>query len=297
MKEILENDLLKVVIDHHGAEIVSLYDKENEREILWQAEEPFWQRQSPILFPVIGRSHTGEYRYQGISYEAIQHGFAKDKEFECVDYTDTFVDFLLVSDEKTIRYFPYAFEFHITFRLEGRSVLVSWKVENISRDTMYFAIGGHPGFNVPILPNTKQTDYYLLFKKGPVLKYRQVHDDGGTIDMTKEYDLKLEEAGEYYRCHFTEHMFDNDALVFDDGQFDWVGIGYPDGTPYVGMDCAGFTNFGIWTMPGGPYICLEPWMGRCDDYGFTGDITEKRDMIALEAGDIFKQNYKMTLYK
>ena len=32
MKRVLENDFLKVTIDDHGAELVSIYDKEKDRE-------------------------------------------------------------------------------------------------------------------------------------------------------------------------------------------------------------------------------------------------------------------------
>ena len=50
-------------------------------------------------------------------------------------------------------------------------------------------------------------------------------------------------------------------------------------------------------MPGGPYICLEPWMGRCDDYGFAGDIYDKKDVITLKEGETFDKSYRMTFYK
>ena len=59
---------------------------------------------------------------------------------------------------------------------------MEWNVVNNSGDTMYFTIGGHPGFNVPILQGSKQTDYYLLFKEGPALKYKLVYGDSGTAD-------------------------------------------------------------------------------------------------------------------
>ena len=36
MKRVLENDFLKVTIDDHGAELVSIYDKDKDREVIWQ---------------------------------------------------------------------------------------------------------------------------------------------------------------------------------------------------------------------------------------------------------------------
>lgn len=297
MKRKLENEFLQVLIDDMGAELVSVYDKENGREELWQAEPPFWNRHAPVLFPNVGKHHNNVCRLNGKEFHTNQHGFARDMEFVCTEETETALTHKLCSDSKTMEYLPYSFEFFITHRLDGRKLQVEWQVSNKGGETMYFTIGGHPGFRVPILPETRQTDYFLLFDKGPLLSYKLVHGDSGTADASREYELKLEPYGDYYRCPVTEHMFDMDALIFDDSQFEWAAIGYPDGTPYISMDCKGFTNFGIWTMPGGPYICLEPWMGRCDDYGFEGELSEKQDVIALDAGKTFDKGYTLTIHK
>ena len=47
MKRIIENDFLKVTIDDHGAELVSIYDKEKDREVIWQGDPKFWGRHAP----------------------------------------------------------------------------------------------------------------------------------------------------------------------------------------------------------------------------------------------------------
>ena len=78
---------------------------------------------------------------------------------------------------------------------------------------MYFTIGGHPGFNVPILQDSKQTDYYLLFKKGPALSYKLVYGDSGTAEAKKVYALDLEEADGYYRCRITEMCIRDRAVT------------------------------------------------------------------------------------
>lgn len=54
MKRVLENDFLKVTIDDHGAELVSIYDKEKDREVIWQGDPKFWGRHAPVLFPNVG---------------------------------------------------------------------------------------------------------------------------------------------------------------------------------------------------------------------------------------------------
>ena len=87
-------------------------------------------------------------------------------------------------------------------------------------------------------------------------------------------------------------MFDKDALIFDD-QIEKAGIAFPDGTPYLELSCHGFPSFGIWSVPGSPFVCLEPWMGRCDDVGFEGDISEKPGINSVESGGTFEKSYQI----
>ena len=51
----MENEKMSVTIADHGAELVSLYDRENQRELMWQADPAYWNRHAPILFPNVGK--------------------------------------------------------------------------------------------------------------------------------------------------------------------------------------------------------------------------------------------------
>lgn len=76
MKRVLENDFLKVTIDDHGAELVSIYDKEKDREVIWQGDPRFWGRHAPVLFPNVGKHYGNHYRIGDREYASKQHGFA-----------------------------------------------------------------------------------------------------------------------------------------------------------------------------------------------------------------------------
>ena len=76
---------------------------------------------------------------------------------------------------------------------------------------MYFAIGGHPAFNVPVLPDTKRSDYRLTFDGQDSLTYLLLDPETGTAKADEEATLKLENG----TCQIDDHMFDHDALVFD----------------------------------------------------------------------------------
>ena len=117
-----------------------------------------------------------------------------------------------------------------------------------------------------------------------------------TADPSSSYPLILKKYGEYYGCDIEAHMFDKDAQLFDEGQVQWAALGYPDGTPYVSLECRDFTNFGIWSVPGAPFVCLEPWMGRCDDHDFSGEISQKPGILKLGPSDTFRKSYKIRVF-
>ena len=72
---------------------------------------------------------------------------------------------------------------------------------------------------------------------------------------------------------------------------DEVWLCHKDGTPYVGVKCEGFPNFGIWSVKDSGFVCLEPWMGRCDESGFASEISEKENVNQVKAGEEFRKNY------
>ena len=83
---IIENDILKVAIADHGAELSSVYDKEADFERVWDANPAVWNRHAPILFPFVGKVKDGVYRIGEKTYEMkTQHGFARDMEFTCLN--------------------------------------------------------------------------------------------------------------------------------------------------------------------------------------------------------------------
>ena len=106
-------------------------------------------------------------------------------------------------------------------------------------------------------------------------------------DPEPVYKLELQDGW----CPVAEEMFSNHALIFDNGQFDEVWLCHRDGTPYVGMKCEGFPNFGIWSVKDAPFVCLEPWMGRCDNVGFEKELSEKPDVNQAAPGEKFEQSY------
>ena len=54
MTRTIENSFLKISVSDHGAELTGIYDKVNDREVLWQADPAYWKRPAPVLFTIVG---------------------------------------------------------------------------------------------------------------------------------------------------------------------------------------------------------------------------------------------------
>ena len=284
----LENEILYVEMVEHGAELTRIYNKKTGAEILWNADPKFWKRHSPVLFPNVGKTWHNVVKIQGEQYPTSQHGFARDHDFKCIYAGKEEVKFLLTSTDEMKEVYPFDFELYISYRLKKNVIEVEWGIKNPSEETIYFTIGGHPAIHFAKENETK-ADYRLYFPEKDHLNYILVDIAEGGADPKKVYEMKLEDG--YYPL--TEELFERDALIFDENQIEEVWISHKDGTPYVGMKCEGFSNFGIWSVKDAPFVCLEPWMGRCDDMGFEGDISEKPGINSVESGGTFEKSYQI----
>ena len=284
----LENEILYVEMVEHGAELTRIYNKKTGAEILWNADPKFWKRHSPVLFPNVGKTWHNVVKIQGEQYPTSQHGFARDSEFKCIHAGKETSIFLLTSTEEMKEVYPFDFELFITYTLEKNVLHVKWEVKNPADKTMYFCIGGHPAIRFA-KPEEKKTDYVLKFPGKKTLEYIGVIESEAAADPDTIYKMELENE-----CYpLTEELLANDALIFDHEQFDEVWVCHKDGSPYVGMKYQGIPSMGIWSMPNAPFVCLEPWMGRCDNVGFNKDISEKPFINHVDAGETFVNGYEL----
>ena len=280
---VLENEFLKVSVADAGAELSSVIDKESGLERVHDGNPKIWNRHAPILFPFVGKVVDGKYRIDGKEYEMkTQHGFARDKEFELVEADANHVVHKLLSDDNTRKIYPYEFELLVTheFAKENPRVLnVKWEVKNNGSDKMHYFIGGHPAFTTIEEDPKAKEEYYLEFPGCDSIEYFGV-DSGSGFATPKETKTVALDNG---FLKFNGDVYE--TLIFDGYKFGKVRMCRPDKTPYVTMECSQFISYGIWAKRTGNFICLEPWAGRTDDHGFTGNIDEKIGVNTLEAGE------------
>lgn len=288
----LKNDTIAIGIDSLGAELKSLKKLDTKVEYMWGADPAFWDRTSPILFPFVGSVNAKEYRTKGKTYAMGQHGFARDMEFTLLSQSGEEIWFELQDNEETREKYPFGFRLLLGYRLLADGVEVKWQVENPGKEELAFSIGGHPGFNCPLEGDTFQkTDCFLKFENIERFESTRV-GDGLVIDEKGTYEL---EQGGYLAV--TEHLFDCDTLVLEDYQTKAVSICRADKSPYVTVTMENVPVWGVWTRsPKAPFICIEPWYGRCDRTGFSGDLTEREWGNILRPGETFEASYKITVY-
>lgn len=288
---ILKNDVLTVEVSEHGAELHSI--RKGETEYLWQADPKFWARHSPVLFPIVGSVWDKLYRVDGKVYELGQHGFARDMDFVKVEGNDTEVFYRLESNDETLKKYPWPFRLEIGYKLKGNAIEVIWRVYNPGTEEMYFQIGAHPAFYYPDYdPETDERGYFS-FDRSEGLECIRIMEKG-CVDAVTKYPLEIPQDG---LLPLRKDTFDViDTIMLQDSQIGRVTLHRNDGTPWLSLK---FTApvVGLWSPPtkNAPFICIEPWYGRCDRAGYTGDYRQKDWVNRLEPGKEFEGIYTIEI--
>ncbi|PUE63695.1 aldose 1-epimerase family protein [Arcobacter caeni] len=283
----IKNNFIKAKIKSFGAELNSLQKNDNDLEYIWQGNKEFWNRHSPILFPIVGRLKNDSYFYKNQKYNMTQHGFARDKEFELVNQKEDFIEFRLKSDEKTFEIYPFSFELYLSYKLEFSKLIISYKVINKSDEKIFFSIGAHPAFNWGLIKNEKKENYFLEFDDIKQTKRYFLNDLGLVY---KNEDLEIIEN----KMPLNEGLFKNDALVFNDLNIKNVSLKNTKNDNFIKVNFDNFPYLGIWSKPSGaPFICIEPWFGVADEKNSTQNLEDKKGIIILEKDEVFSCFYSI----
>ena len=287
MRHILENDTLRVEIDSFGAELKSVKNKATGQEYMWQADPQFWGRTSPVLFPFVGSLKDKQYTYNGKTYSMGQHGFARDMEHALLSKTETEIYFELTNTEETLQKYPFEFVLSLGYKLTGNELEVIWKVANsATEETLHFSIGAHPAFNCPIHGEENKAGYKFYFGGAD-----EIHHHGHTdTGLSVEEDIVL--ALENHRATITPEFFDGSTYIIEGPQTKEIGVEDPAGDRFITVTFD-MPVVALWSPPGknAPFLCIEPWFGRCDAHDFEGTLEERAFNNALKAGEKFETSY------
>lgn len=285
----ISNKQLTIQVSPHGAELCSIVA--NGKEYLWQADPAFWKRHSPVLFPIVGSVWENEYRNEGIPYTLTQHGFARDMEFTLISEKEDEVRYRLVSNEETLHKYPFPFCLEIGYRIQGKKIEVMWEVKNTGDKEMYFQIGAHPAFYWPEFDASNSERGFFRFDKENGLKYILISEKG-CADPSTEYSLELTDG----LLPLDTHTFDKDALILENEQVRKVTLYNKEKQAYLSLHFNA-PVVGLWSPPAknAPFVCIEPWYGRCDRAHYTGEYKDKDWMQHLQPEEIFQGGYTIEI--
>ncbi len=297
----LKNEQLEIQVEDQGAELTSILQRNTNREYLWNADPVYWKRHAPILFPTVGTLKNKSYSYQGKTYSLPQHGFARDIKFSLKSAAEQEIWFSLEDNEETRKVYPFAFRLELGYRLEENTITALWKVVNTGDTDLYFSIGGHPAFLLSPGVQDSKTDTpsqdicYFKFDTETSLHYLLVDENG--LEVKKPFERQYILAAEQGIYPIHPGLFDKDALIIEDHQCHQVSLLNASREAYLTITFDA-PLFGLWSPAGknAPFVCIEPWYGRCDSSEFNGTLEEREYINCLKPGEIFHQSYRITIH-
>lgn len=280
----LQNESLEAEISPLGAEMIRLRDASG-REWLWSGDPRWWGGRAPLLFPIVGKVPNDRIRVDGVEYPMRQHGIARTAQFEVLENTPTLARLVLRSSEATRAQYPFEFELEARYRLEGSSLSLDVIAANRSTRPMPCSFGFHPALRWPFVEDETKTDYVVEFARdepAPICRL-----SGGQLGA-ESHPTPVE--GRVLRLR--DDLFEADAIIFDRLNSRSLKLVSPSGRA-LAFDFPDMPQLGIWSKPGAPFICIEPWQGYAAPQGFDGELAEKPGGVEIAPGA--SRTFSMTM--
>ena len=283
METILRNNNITLKINHFWAEINSLLYKN--REIIYKKQENFWQRQSPVLFPIVGALKDNSYIFEGQTYHLWQHGFARDMNFDLEDSNHNSATFRLKSWPETYKKYPFDFKLSMRYIILENSIEVHYIAKNTGNTDIFFSLGIHPAFH--IWTNIEQ--YSLVFNKNN--EWQKVDRLKNGI-IFQRYEENFWDYLSKKTLQLKEKFFEKDAMILRKFWGDSVDF-YEKNEKIFTMSWENFPHLGIWKQPNAPFICIEPWDWFADEFEQKWDFTNKWGINKLAPNTEKKYSWKL----
>lgn len=285
MEWMLKNEVVSITVKDIGAELISLFDKKNNEERLWQGDSKYWTGQSPILFPIVGSLKNGIYYFDGKQYALPRHGLVRNRCFNLLEKDNEQISFLIKSNEDTLKNYPFEFELCITYKLLADGVTIMYEVNNVSEKNMYFSIGGHPAFNADIESGQIQL---MTNEKVYLQSYRMDIQEG--LIKNEKFDVFNHEK----EINLNFEWFKNNTLIFDAMELKAMVLMDKDSKRGIRVEFEKFPYAGIWT-PNAPFLCIEPWYGVTDTVDSIQKLEHKKGIQVLKPHQRFNCQFNIRL--
>ena len=287
----IHNSDMTVTIDGLGAQLQSI-TAAGGTEYLWSGDPAYWSSRAPILFPYVGRLTDDTYTCDGRAYQMTRHGFARRTEFSVLTQGKDHITLYMEDSEESRKLYPFAFRFDVSYVLEGSTLVIVYAVESRDGRTMFFGLGGHPGFRVPLEEGRAFTDYRLTFAH-PCQPWQVLMSENYMISG-REAPYPLENGVDLPLRH---DLFDRDAIILKHFARS-VTLSAGEGTRGLTLSCPRMRYLGIWHQPktDAPYVCLEPWVSLPSREGVVEDLSQQFVLVALEPRQRYENRWTVTVF-
>ena len=300
MEYCLDNGVLSVRVSSLGGELQSV--KKDGREYLWQGDPAYWEGKAPNLFPYIARLTRGTCTVHGKAYQLPIHGFLPTTEMTAEaqeaereeDSNAVRLVLRLDADERTLACYPFVFTLRIVYELEGDSLRITYEVTNGGKEEMYFGIGGHPGFQVPLEDGLSFGDYFLEFETAAEQMPVRVGFSPACFLNGKDEPYPLQGGS---RIPLGHELFDDDAIVLS-GTPKTVILRSEKGSRGVRVRFPGMPYIGFWhaVKKPAPYVCIEPWSSLPSRQDVVEELSEQPGLIHLEGEGVYRNTWSIQIF-
>lgn len=204
------------------------------------------------------------------------------------DQGDDYLEFLFASNDETRRVYPFDFKLYVKYIIKDKKLRIEYKIENTGKREMYFSLGAHPAFNIPVGNGMGFSDYYLEFEK---TETGEVKTFNGTL-ISSQKKIK---AFEGKRINLEIDTFKNDALIIENPNSKVVYLKNNKNSRGIKFVYEGFKYIAFWNKPGAEYVCLEPWNGISDFDNASGNLKEKAGIEKIEKDEIYQKALDITI--
>ena len=270
----IESPELVIEVSSLGAEMQSIRTRDR-RSWLWSGDPAFWGGRSPILFPIVGKAPDNRLHIDGHVFGMQQHGIARRSEFRLVSAEAGSCLHVLTASAASREAYPFDFTLTLGHAVAGSQLTVTASVTNTDVKPLPFGLGFHPAFAWP-LPGAEGRTHFVQL-------------DNGAEPMLSRLDGGLRRPGllpspfRAGRLILDHGQFEDDAMIFPDGAGSALTYG-AEGGPGLRFSFENLPNLALWTRPGAPFLCIEPWHGTAPEAGASAEIGARPYATVLAPG-------------
>lgn len=274
---ILQEGDLVAGIALRGAELRLL--KAGGQSLLWTGDPPWWSYVAPILFPVVGKLPGGPLEHQGSKLELSPHGFARTSTFVVQELTTKYVRLVLSASDNTWAHYPFDFALEVGFKITDSQLLQTVVVRNLGAELMPASFGFHPALRWP--SGAGQVDrpgYRLEFEMAQAGDWLRCAPSGFLVPMEAPSPATVKALALH------DSLFAEGALVINPVAGHALTVFDSQGA-LLELLWSGCSQLGLWSLPGAPFFCIEPWAGHPPLEGASNSLMDKPGGFHLSPGE------------